>query len=429
MDPKAALRVEIARRRDELASLCSEIVRRPAENPPGDTRLVADHLADLLGSRGIAVQRFEAREGRVSLLATLDSGRPGRRFMFNAHLDTFPADDPTLWRHAPFGGEIDDGRIYGRGVADMRAGLTASLFAMFVLQEMELIERGSLSLMLAADEEVGGWWGTGWVLREHPEVVPDACLIGEPDGPEGVRIGEKGKAQLRLRSRGEPYYAAMAIGDDCIAEMGVALQVVKTIVDLRSEFPADLAGLMPAAMAYSRVAVDEGRGWLLGAPSVNFGVIRGGLKVNMVPRTCEVEVDIRNPIGISPRQIRETVVERLATAGLEGIEVELMEPVFDASYTSPDDPFVRIVRDNVVELSSREPTYSFAFAATDARYLRPLGVPCVIYGPRPYNVAGFDEYVPVDELLLVTQVHAGSALDYLTASGPRSRRRAAGVEA
>jgi succinyl-diaminopimelate desuccinylase len=417
-DGKQTLLREIDRRQDEIVSFLSRFLQASGENPPGDTSQPAEFLSHFLQSAGIEVRRFEPLPGKVSLVAQIDSGRPGPHFMFNGHLDTFPADDPSMWAHPPFRGEIADGKVFGRGAADMRCGLAASTFVFALMHELESSAAGKVSLVAVADEEVGGWWGTGWLIREHPELLPDACIIGEPDGLQGVRIGEKGKAQLRLKSAGEPYYAAMAVGEDCIAAMAAALPSVKAVTELRGTTPADLEDYMPEAMQYSRVARDHGRGWLLQAPSVNFGVIRGGLKVNMVPRWCEVEVDIRNPLGISPDGVRQFVLERLARDGHAAIQVELMPPVFEASYTSPQSLLPQIVYRNVTDLTGRRPTFSYAFSATDARYLRPDGVPCVIYGPYPNNVAGFDEYVTIEELMTVARVHASSAMDFLTeASG------------
>jgi succinyl-diaminopimelate desuccinylase len=151
------------------------------------------------------------------------------------------------------------------------------------------------------------------------------------------------------------------------------------------------------------------------------GLIRGGIKVNIVPRRCEVEIDCRLPFGITPEDIRQAVEGRLKAAGLGDVRFEYMPPVFTASYTSPAQPLVRFARANAVAATGREPQLTITFAATDARYFRPRGVPTVIYGPRPNNMAAPDEFITVDDLVAVTKVHLATALDVLHDDSGRGR--------
>jgi succinyl-diaminopimelate desuccinylase len=415
---KARLFQVIDRRRDELARLCADGLRIPAENPPGNTTAIAEHYAAILERAGLGVERFEPRPGVVSLVST----RPGRaerpRVVLNGHLDHFPADDPSLWSFPPYGGEIRDGKILGRGVSDMRGGLTASLFAYLLVHEHEVPLRGPLTLMLVGDEETGGAWGTGWLLRERPELAGDACLIGEPESPDGLRIGEKGKAQFRLIAEGEPRHGGLGTGDDPVIRIGAALQAARRIVDLEDRPPPALLPVLETMTTYYRTAHDQGRQWLYRRPSMTAGLIRGGIKVNVVPRRCEVEVDCRIPFGLTPDDIRADVEGRLRTAGIEGVRFEFMPPVFTASFTAPDDPLVGFARENARAATGREPRLTITFAATDARYFRPRGVPTLIFGPRPNNMAAPDEFITVDDLVAVAKVHAGTVLDVLAEGAP-----------
>jgi succinyl-diaminopimelate desuccinylase len=410
---KRELWAEVDHRRDELARLCADGLKVPAENPPGDTRAIADHYTAVLEHAGLPVERFEPRATSVSLVST-QPGRSSRpRFVFNGHLDHFPADDPALWSWPPYAGRIQDGKILGRGVADMRGGLTASLFAYLLLHERRVPLRGPLTLMLVADEEAGGAWGTGWLLEHRPELAGDGCLIGEPEAPSGVRIGEKGKCQFRLVAEGASRHGGLGTGDDVVIRIGAALQEARKIVELPDEPPAELLPVLETMAHYWRTEHDRGRQWLYRRPSMTAGLIRGGIKVNVVPRRCEVEIDCRLPFGITPDDIRRDVERRLAAAGLHDVRFEPMPPLFVASYTSPTDPLVRMARSNAAAATGQEPVPTITFAATDARYFRPRGVPTVIFGPRPSNMAAPDEFITVEDLVAVTKVHAGTALDVL----------------
>jgi succinyl-diaminopimelate desuccinylase len=267
--------------------------------------------------------------------------------------------------------------------------------------------------MLVADEEAGGAWGTGWLLEHRPELAGDACLIGEPESPDGVRIGEKGKAQFRLVAEGASRHGGLGTGDDVVIRIGAALQEARKIVEMEDDPPAELAPVLETMAHYWRTEHDRGRQWLYRRPSMTAGLIRGGIKVNVVPRRCEVEIDCRLPFGITPDDIRREVERRLADAGLHDVRFEPMPPLFTASYTSPADPLVRLARANAAAATGQDPRPTITFAATDARYFRPRGVPTVIFGPRPNAMAAPDEFITVEDLVAVAKVHVGTAVDVL----------------
>ena len=410
---KRELWAEIDRRREDLVGLCAGGLRLPAENPPGDTRAIADHYTAILERAGLPVERFEPRASNVSLVST-QPGRTARpRFVLNGHLDHFPADDHALWSFPPYEGRVEGDRILGRGVADMRGGLTASLFAYLLLHEHRVPLHGPLTLMMVADEEAGGAWGTGWILEQRPDLAGDACIIGEPEAPSGVRIGEKGKCQFRLVAEGASRHGGLGTGDDVVIRIGAALQEARRLVELPDNPPAELLPVLETMTHYWRTEHDRGRQWLYRHPSMTAGLIRGGIKVNVVPRRCEVEIDCRLPFGIAPDDIRREVEGRLAAAGLADVRFEPMRPWFTASYTSPADPLVRLVTANAAAATGEVPRLTITFAATDARYFRPRGVPTVIFGPRPNEMAAPDEFITVEDLVAVTKVHLATVLDVL----------------
>jgi succinyl-diaminopimelate desuccinylase len=410
---KQRLWADIDRRRDELARLCADSLAVPAENPPGDTTAIADHFTRVLRGAGLAVERFEPRPGTVSLAST----QPGRgehpRFVFNGHLDHFPSDDPSLWSFPPYGAGVRDGKILGRGSCDMRGGLTASLFSYLLVHEHRLSLAGPLTIMMVADEETGGALGTGHILEQRPELAGDACMIGEPESPDGLRLGEKGKCQFRLIAEGAPRHGGLGTGDDVIIHLGAALQEARKIIDLPDAPPADLLPVLDTMSRYERSEFDAGRQWLYRHPSMSAGVIRGGIKVNVVPRRAEVEIDCRLPFGITPEDIKADVEGRLAAAGLSDVRFEYMPPIFIASYTSPEHRLVTMARGNAAAATGKPPHLTIANSGTDARYFRPRGVPTLVFGPRPHALAAPDEYITVDDLVAVTKVHLGTALDVL----------------
>jgi succinyl-diaminopimelate desuccinylase len=267
--------------------------------------------------------------------------------------------------------------------------------------------------MFVADEECGGYWGTGWLLRTYPELISDALVIGEPDSPLSLRIGQKGKAQLRLVGRGDSFPGSLGTLDDVNTHMGAALQLLRHIIDVRGTWPEELREVIQQAQEYSWTDSGKGKAWLLEHTSVNVGVLRGGTKINIVPRQAEAEIDVRIPHGVKPIEIKLRLEELLRSAGLADIAVELIQPTFEAAYTPPGHPFVELVSENVNAVTRNYPQLTLGFGSNDARYFMPHGVPSVIYGPRPYNVASVNEHITIEDLLTVTKVYSQIAIDFL----------------
>lgn len=411
---KARVLQEIDRRADEFVDLCCRLVRFNTENPPGDnTAEAATFLAALLQHRGIAVNVVEPQSGMLSLTATLAGRRASPHFVLNGHLDVFPADDPALWDFPPFCGDVRDGNILGRGVADMKAGTTASLCAFLTIADLGLDLPGRLTLTLVSDEETGGRWGTEWLLTRNPDLAGDGCLIGEPCGPDAVRVGEKGLCWMRMATRGESFHASFSTGDNAISRLAGALDVVKTITQERGTIPEDMREVIDAAKRQDLTRHLTGKHHLLEQPSLNVGMIRGGTKVNIVPRTCEAEVDVRLPLGMHPERTVAMLQERLQAAGFHDISLTLVMGSVP-NYTSPKSRLAQMVSRNAAAVRGETPSFTMTTAGTDGRFYRARGVPTVIYGPRPHNIAALNESVPVEEFLTVLKVHAATAVDFLS---------------
>ncbi|MBM4429620.1 MAG: M20 family metallopeptidase [Chloroflexi bacterium] len=411
---------EIEQRRDEFVELCAEVVRRPTENPPGDTRALADFVAGWLQKQGISSQFVEPQPTMRSLLSTFNEERaPSLHWMFNGHLDIFPADDPSLWKIPPFEGRVTDGRIHGRGVADMKAGTTASIIAYSLLYRYREAIPARVSLMAVADEETGGIWGTSWILQNKPEWLPDACMIGEPCAPDAVRVGEKGISWLKVTCHGRSYHGSLGMGQNCILQLAEVLLLLRDVTKLRATIPDDLKSVIEGAKSFNLNEDTRGRASLFEHPSYNPGVIAGGIKCNIAPREAMAEVDIRIPFGWTPEQILSWTRQRLDEAGMKDVDLELPPYRSAPNYTSPNHPLAQIIARNAAEHYGKPATFTMTTGATDGRYFRQQGIPTIIYGPRPQGVAGLDEYVEIADFMAVLKGHTCSAIDYIaqTAKG------------
>jgi succinyl-diaminopimelate desuccinylase len=133
---KAELLERIETDREVLLDFFRRLIRCPSPNPPGDTREAADHILQLLKRHGVDYRVIAPNEAMPNIVATFAASRPGRHLALNGHIDVFPVGDGAGWTQDPWGGELVDGRIYGRGACDMKCGTTAAIFTFLYLREL-----------------------------------------------------------------------------------------------------------------------------------------------------------------------------------------------------------------------------------------------------------------------------------------------------
>ena len=226
--------------------------------------------------------------------------------MLNGHLDVFPVGDRAAWARDPWSGEIADGRLHGRGTVDMKCGTTALLFVFAYLHRLRAALPGRVTLTVVSDEETGGKWGTGWLIENcAPEVLGDCVLNTEPCGARhrAVRREMHAVAALQDRREGRPQRLSahrrqrqQARGG---ADPGPAGDRGDGARRARRRCGARLTG-REVQQAIER-SLGAGAADVMRRVSVNIGTIQGGVKINMLPAECLLEVDFRLPVGITPR--------------------------------------------------------------------------------------------------------------------------------
>ena len=408
-------------RREDLIAFLQGFVRTPTANPPGETRAGAAYLEAFLKSRSLAYKVIAPMPDMPNLLAVFDTGRPGRHLVLNGHIDVFPPGRDERWRHGgPWSGTIDNGRLYGRGTADMKCGTIASFATYALLHEHRDRLAGRLTLTAVSDEETGGEWGTGYLFEHHrEEVAGDCCLNGEPSSAHTVRYGEKTPHWLvfTVKTRGaHGAYVHMSASANKIATRLMA--ALESVTGIRPEMPQAVArNLADPAV---RKALDDGLGKgaadLVSKVSLNIGMVDGGLKTNMIPSACKLEADIRLPVGVSKDRIRVEVARILQDFPEVTVE-EVSRARDEANWCDPDGPMLRIIQDTADRVTGLRPVPVITLAATDARFWRLSGVPAYIYGCSPDLMGTYDESVGVEEFLNVVRVHALAAAAYLAPEG------------
>ena len=399
--------------RDALIDTTQRLVAVASPNPPSDTHDVAVKAEALLRAiPGMEVERIEPEPRVVSLIGRLRGTRSGRRLIFNGHLDTFPLLENLPWTVPPLGGVLKDGRLYGRGVCDMKGGIACSLLAASLLARHRDAWSGEIVLTLAGDEENMGSLGTGYMMQHVPHALGDANICGDVGSPRVVRFGEKGLMWVEVEATGSPAHGAhVHRGTNAIDRLRIALDRLKDLEDVPFQAPPVVMAAIAKARPISEPLSGAGEAQTLQRVTVNIGTIEGGTSPNLVPTHAIARADIRLPVGITTDVLAARLDEW--PKPLEGVTWRAIRR-FEPSFTEPGHEIVQRTAQVAAEVLGEPAALNMRVGGSDSRWYRQYGVPTVVLGLTPFNMGGADEYVLVDELVAVAKIHTLVAYDFLS---------------
>ncbi|MED5396194.1 MAG: ArgE/DapE family deacylase [Pseudomonadota bacterium] len=417
MDPRRRLLDWIEADREKLVEFFSSFLSKPSPNPPGDTREAAAFIADYLLAEDIDFRIVAPREEMPNIVAVATGNGSGRHLMLNGHIDVFPVGEDEIWKHAPWSGTVADSAVWGRGASDMKCGTSASVLAFIYLARLSRYWPGKLVLTAVSDEETGGEWGTRYLLDNYTDdCLSDCVLNAEPSGLSSIRFAEKGTLRLTFEVNTPGAHGAYPHCSDNANRIAAGLVIdLDQLCDMPVAMPPDMAEALTRdeVRACMDAVMGKGAADVATRVTVNVGVLRGGLKVNMLPGNCRVEVDIRLPFGVD----RANVIGRV-----EEILCDYPEVAFDvqeaasnpASASDPAHPMMAILKRVITETSDYRPEAVTGIGGTDCKFFRYKGVPAFVYGPSPETMSRPDEHVPIEDFLHVLRTHTLAAYDYLT---------------
>lgn len=376
---------------EETIAFLRDLVRLPTVNPPGNVVEAIECCRQPLAAAGFATRVVAKEAEKPNLLAEIGEG-DGPTLCFNAHVDVVPTGEASAWRYPPFGAELVDGRVYGRGAGDDKGSVTAQVMAGVALARAGVPLRGRLVVNEVSDEETNGTNGAKYVVEEG-HVRPDFVIVGEQT-LNRVCVGEKGSAGFELTVTGRTAHGALP-WEGANAIEGMA----RVIVALQDELWPDLARRTHPFFHPSSASVN---------------MISGGVKTNVVPDRCTISVDRRLVPGEDPAEAvaEAAAIARRAVADRPGLAVEVT-PGVERRPATMSDPGSGLVQ--AMLAASRylgldtEPT-GFSMA-TDGRFFAAAGYPTIIFGPGDPKLAHVpDEWIGVDEVLAATRAYALAAL-------------------
>jgi succinyl-diaminopimelate desuccinylase len=405
-----ALGAAIRDRREELVGLTGDLVRIPTVNPPGDNyREACELVARRLAPQGFAIEfvRAEGAPGdselhpRWNLVARREGARPGPAVHFNGHIDVVEVGHG--WTVDPFGGDVVDGRVYGRGTCDMKGGLAAAIVAVEAFLAVRPDFSGAIEVSATADEETGGYGGVAHLARLG-HFAPDrvsAVVIPEPLNKDRVCLGHRGVWWAELETFGRIAHGSMPfLGDCAVRHMGAVI----------AEMEASLYPALAARRTAMPVVPEGARASTLNINSLHGGQAERprdftGWPSPVVPDSCRMIIDRRflaeEDIAEVKDELRATVERARARRGGFRYELRDMHEVLPVM-TGRDAPVAAALAGAVREVLGREAEFVVSPGTYDQKHIDRIGRlhNCVAYGPGILDLAHQpDEYVGVDDML------------------------------
>ncbi len=402
---------------DEQIRFLQALIQVPTDTPPGNNTPHALRAAELIEAMGIAVEKHEVpqAEVRAAGLETItnlvarrrygDGGLKGGRIVaMNAHGDVVPPGEG--WTKNPYGGEIENGKIYGRAAAVSKCDFSTFTFATRALEAVAKPTQGGIDLIFSYDEEFGGEVGPGWLLK-HGLVKPDLMIAAGFSYQVGT--AHNGCLQMEVTVHGKMAHAA--VPDTGIDALQGANRVLTALYAQNILYQSVLSGV-------------EG----IKHPYLNVGLIAGGTNTNVIPGKVVLKLDRRMIPEEDPALVEADIRKVIADAAAdfnrgrndEGIHVDIKRMLL-AKALKPlpgNKPLVEALQRNASEVFGEPIPACGTPLYTDVRLFGEAGIPGVIYGAGPRTVLEShakraDERLDLQDLRRATKVVARTLLDLL----------------
>jgi len=385
------LEEEVLKRVDQqgLITLAQQLIHIQTFDPPSDYSGIAARLQETLEGLGMETQVLEGSPGKRNVFGLRrGTGAEEKVFLLSGHTDVVPAGDRKNWSHDPFGAEIRDGWLWGRGSVDMKGAIAAQIFAAKAVIDSRVPLSGSFMLGYTVDDETGGPWGMKYVVEKGLSSVkwpkPTAHVLGEPNDLN-ISGSFKGRMWVRVSTSGKAAHGGQPdLGINAIDQMVKLVERFRTA--LRRQHP------------------------LMGKDTLNLGIIAGGEKVNMVPDRCTSHLDLRM---CAPGTVDE--YETSLRGMIEELKKE--DPKFvvaefqvyerrDPLEVDSSTPLIRTMTECIQSVREKESQFLGYLSAGDLYHTMKNGIPGAWIGPgNPKLQHQVDERIRVDELIDAAKIY------------------------
>lgn len=411
-------------KRDDLIALTQDLLRIPTLNPPGDCYLeICEYLKKRLTASGFEVELVRAFETpgdsdkypRWNVVARYEGSKGGECVHFNSHTDVVEVGQG--WTTDPFGGEVRDGKIYGRGSCDMKGGLAASIIAVEAFIEQFPEFAGAIEVSGTADEETGGFGGVAYLAEQgyfSPERVHHV-IIPEPLQKDRICLGHRGVYWAEIETHGEIAHGSMPfLGNCAVRHMGAVLEKMESelypaLAEKRTEMPVVPVGARQSSMNINSIHGGQAE------PEPDFT----GFPSACVPDSCRLIVDRRYLIEESKDEVQRELTDLLDSLASErdefSYEIREIQSV-EPTMTARDAPVVESVTKGIKDVLGKDPEFVISPGTYDQKHIDRIGrlKNCIAYGPGLLELAHKpDEYVGIDDMIDSAKVMGQTLCDLL----------------
>lgn len=385
----------------DVSKICSELVKIKSENPPGETKEVAEYIRGLLENLGIETILTTGENDHVNVISKNQS----EKLLLSGHIDVVPAMDEG-WDNPPFSGKIDDTYVYGRGATDMKGGCASVLSAVEKILDEGVCDIPSLAFV--CDEEGGGRYGMRYLI-EKKCIKPCDCILAEPTPAKSPCIGQKGVLRFDIDFRGQPGHSSLypIVGTSAVVK---ALEFISKIDELGKrvyECP-QIDDIIKNSAEISNELYNTDLTPVFRQIMYNPGIIAGGERVNIVAQKCSLSMDMRPPWGADCDEIIDEIRGFLP----EGADL-CVKTKSNASITSKDSFLVKTTCNAIGKVYGIESKPMVQWAASDARALRIAGFNAIEYGPGELDcMHGLNERVRRSQLEACAEIYADIIRSY-----------------
>lgn len=365
-------------------ALLQSLIKTRSTNPPAHEITLAQKVHKMFQDTGLQSEITVFEEKRANVVARLKGSGEKPALIYSAHFDTVPEGE-LPWEFPPYDAQLHDGRIYGRGAADMKSGMAAMIKAAEVLANQSVKLRGDLILAFTSGE-TSNCIGAQHLVRGDSLSGASAFLVSEPTGLD-VGIAEKAALWLRASARGRTSHGS---------QPHAGSNAIRKLVTFLAKLPEFKFDVRPDP--------------LLGLPTLAEGKIRGGVNINVTPDYCEAEIDVR----LLPSQNHEAIKKQFQQ--LAGSDVTIEQIDFKPAIVTPDDdPFVKICIDaRTMEVGKREKPVGLSYFSDGAIICDAMKIPMVILGPGGTEMTHqYNEYCEVDKLVKAARIFCRTAIAQL----------------
>jgi acetylornithine deacetylase/succinyl-diaminopimelate desuccinylase family protein len=396
-----------------IIAFLQELIRVPTENPklapvePGAESDCQDIIESRFRAMGLAIDRWDVYPGRPDLVGIWKGTGSGRSMIVNGHIDVVPAGDPAAWSHPPFGGEIAEGKVWGRGAVDMKGGIAAMVGAVEALQQAGIRLKGDVLLESVVDEETGGPGTLQTIERGHRA---DAVIVAEPTELV-IQPVEGGLEWLRLTVRGVAGHSAYRYRSVHAGGQGTAVNAIEKT-----------AKILAAVQDLERSWANRKKHPLLpaGITTINPGVMIGGTgggangmpnvltAVSTFPDYCSLELSLKYLPSEKTSEVRaefEDFIARVAATdpwlreNPPEIEWGIRGVSFPPAETPADHPFLGVLEQTAELVTGKPAVQEGMVAVTDLAWFGGAGIPGAIFGPGGIgNAHGNDEFIKIADI-------------------------------